>query len=452
MTIRSTGGVVSHDRHSEERTAGVCSSSWRAVRIDEGPLSNRGERTQESLHREAEVKVMKRPNLRTHRYGTEIGASKPRVWVLVSLFVAPVLLNCGESDDGADPSSVGGQSQIGGASVGGSGGRSFLSSAPGSAIGGIKSTGVGSSSSATSVTGNGGQSSVGGTSSSPNGGFRIIGYEESSTGNNLDRIQFDKLTHINYAFGLPKTDGSLEPVPNETKLDALVKRAHDGGVTVSLSIGGWNNGDDSAITAVAASPTARTRFAEAVFDYADEHDLDGIDIDWEYPASTEAANFTALVAELSNRFRPANKLVTVAAGGGAWIASGITQPSYQYLDYIMIMSYDDSGSTNHSSYEYAKSGLDLFLDTKGVPKSKVVLGVPFYSHPSYRSYSAIVGENPAAAQVDEFNGQNYNGIPTIRAKTELAMDRGSGIMIWELSQDTNNDLSLLNAIYSVVHQ
>jgi GH18 family chitinase len=422
------------------------------VRIADHPLSNRDEVSQEWFHGGAKVKLMDRQSLLTKHDGTLPGCCRQRYVLFVPILIVQLLSACGESDGETADASIGGQGQVGGGSRGGNGGQLSQPRTSGVALGGNKATGGVSGAGATSAIGKGGQSSGGGGTSRPASGFRIIGYEESYTGNDLDRIQFDKLTHINYAFGLPNRDGSLEPVPNEAKLDALVQRAHLAGITVSLSIGGWNNGDDTAITAVAASPMARGRFADALFDYADEHDLDGIDIDWEYPASDEAANFTALMAELSTRFRPANKLVTIAAGGGAWIASGITQPSYQYLDYIMIMSYDDSGSTNHSSYDYATSGLDLFLETKGVPKSKVVLGVPLYSHPSYRSYAAIVAGNPAAAQVDEFGGQYYNGIPTIRAKTQLAMERGSGIMLWELSQDTNDSLSLLNAIYSVVHQ
>jgi GH18 family chitinase len=44
----------------------------------------------------------------------------------------------------------------------------------------------------------------------------------------------------------------------------------------------------------------------------------------------------------------------------------------------------------------------------------------------------------------------YNGIPTIQAKTQLALQRASGIMIWELSQDTMDETSLLNAIFQTV--
>ena len=41
----------------------------------------------------------------------------------------------------------------------------------------------------------------------------------------------------------------------------------------------------------------------------------------------------------------------------------------------------------------------------------------------------------------------YNGIETIRKKTRLALQRGGGVMIWDLAQDSNGDTSLLTAIH-----
>jgi len=60
--------------------------------------------------------------------------------------------------------------------------------------------------------------------------------------------------------------------------------------------------------------------------------------------------------------------------------------------------------------------------------------------------------NPAAANQDQLDTQFYNGIPTVQAKTALAMTSGGGIMAWDLSQDTHDaQLSLLSAIYNKSH-
>ena len=59
--------------------------------------------------------------------------------------------------------------------------------------------------------------------------------------------------------------------------------------------------------------------------------------------------------------------------------------------------------------------------------------------------------NPAYANRDctTINGaqQCYNGLPTIRRKTQWAMANAGGMMNWELSQDTNGANSLVSAIY-----
>ena len=43
----------------------------------------------------------------------------------------------------------------------------------------------------------------------------------------------------------------------------------------------------------------------------------------------------------------------------------------------------------------------------------------------------------------------YNGIPTIARKTELAMDKASGVMIWQVLGDARGKKSLLKRINKV---
>ena len=54
-----------------------------------------------------------------------------------------------------------------------------------------------------------------------------------------EEAALDRLTHINYAFVLPKTDGTLSTLANGWKLEALVKQGHARGVKVLISVGGW---------------------------------------------------------------------------------------------------------------------------------------------------------------------------------------------------------------------
>jgi GH18 family chitinase len=231
-------------------------------------------------------------------------------------------------------------------------------------------------------------------------------------------------------------------------LNSLVTSSHNAGVRVLLSIGGWNDGDDSAFNSLAATPEGRARFATALDGYVDQFQLDGIDIDWEFPEADQAVNFTAMIREVSAKLRPKNKLLTIAvaafAGGGA----GVTPESLQYIDLVNIMAYDGQNGPGHSPMSYAEDALALWLG-KGVPREKAILGVPFYSRPGYVPYSALLAQSPQASTLDNLGAEYYNGIPTIQAKTALAMQKAGGIMAWDLSQDSQNaDLSLLSAIYS----
>ena len=42
----------------------------------------------------------------------------------------------------------------------------------------------------------------------------------------------------------------------------------------------------------------------------------------------------------------------------------------------------------------------------------------------------------------------YNGRPTIKSKVKLASEKVSGIMIWELGQDSFSEFSLLKTIHN----
>src|SRR5579871_3099524 len=67
--------------------------------------------------------------------------------------------------------------------------------------------------------------------------FKVIGYLPSWSGS-VSSIQFNKLTHINYAFAIPNSDGSYQAIDNTSKLSSMVSSAHAAGVKALLSVGG----------------------------------------------------------------------------------------------------------------------------------------------------------------------------------------------------------------------
>ncbi len=269
-------------------------------------------------------------------------------------------------------------------------------------------------------------------------------------------IPYEQLTHINYSFLTPKVDGTFNPLNNGWKLQEIVKRAHEQSVHVSISVGGW--GWDQQFETLAASPESRGAFVQNLKAFVEEYQLDGMDIDWEYPdAGQSSQNFLALIKELRTAM-PDKLLTTAVVSYGDDNGAGIPNEFFALFDFVNVMTYD---GPDHGTMEQFNRGLSYWSE-RGLPKEKIVMGVPFYSHtkesPNAEGipYSQLVQVDPAAAQTDLFRyfsaTQIYNGIPTVQTKTHLAMEKAAGIMFWALDHDAQGEYSLVNAIYQTANQ
>ncbi|MBC8508980.1 MAG: hypothetical protein ISR58_16645 [Anaerolineales bacterium] len=275
--------------------------------------------------------------------------------------------------------------------------------------------------------------------------FRIIAYATEAVIESL--IPYDKLTHINYSFLTPKADGTFNQISNGWKLKLIVQNAHAKDVKVLISVGGW--GWDKEFETLAADPSLRSAFVQNLKSFVDEYQLDGADVDWEYPdAGQSAQNFLVLMQEL--RAAMPDKLFTTAVVAHGENGMGILAETFELFDFVNIMTYD---GPDHGSMEQFERGLSFWSD-RGLPKDKIVMGLPFYGDPNF-AYFKIVKEDPAAAQKDifDFYGTiyHYNGIPTVKTKTKMAMEEAGGIMFWTLDFDAQGEYSLVNAIYQTVY-
>jgi chitinase len=280
----------------------------------------------------------------------------------------------------------------------------------------------------------------------PNG-FKSVGYMPSWAGS-ATSIQYNKLTHINYAFALPNADGSLRPIENTAKLSQIVQLGHQNNTKVLLAVGGWNDGNDSAFETFAASSGGRTNFVNSMVNVVNQYGLDGVDIDWEYPDPGQSGNnYTALMQELGKAMHSRGKLLTAAVVSEGGTANGVQPAVFGSVDFLNIMAYD--GGTPHANYDWAINAVN-FWKGRGLPREKAILGVPFYSRPSFTPFNTLVAQDPANANRDcTPSGECYNGLPTIRRKTEWAKSNAGGIMNWELSQDASGGNSLVSAIFEV---
>lgn len=298
-------------------------------------------------------------------------------------------------------------------------------------------------------------------------GFKVVGYYPSWEPSKINTIQYNNLTHINYAFAIPTSDGSLLPLENPTAATQIIQTAHQNDVKVLLAIGGWSyNGTPLEATFMSATSTQDkiVKFGNAIVAMAKQYGFDGVDMDWEHPRAdgTSKQQYEALMLYLKGELKKSNMLLTAAVLSGVtpegaiyWDSAGQTDGVIDAVDWFNVMAYDGGDGNRHSTYEFAVLSANYWKNTRHMPAQKVVLGVPFYGRPSWASYSAILAANPNAYNTDisMINGMEayYNGIPTIKAKTQWACDNVGGIMIWELSQDTTDtSKSLLNAIGDTV--
>ena len=278
--------------------------------------------------------------------------------------------------------------------------------------------------------------------------FKVVGYVTPAA--NIDAIDFSLLTHINYSFLIPRANGTTRPFGAPNHLRKVVAQAQKHDVKVLIAVGGW--GWDKEFETLAADPAIRAKLAKRVAEFCATYQLDGIDIDWEYPnAGASAAHFAALAIAFRSAL-PAGALVTAAVLADATDADGISTEAVGHLDFINLMAYDGPKS-NHSSYAMAERSVATWL-ARGIHPDKLVLGVPFYARPGGATYRTLLTNDPATASGDRilFKSveQNYNGPATIRRKTELALQLAGGIMIWELSQDARGSDSLLRVIGETV--
>jgi chitinase len=269
--------------------------------------------------------------------------------------------------------------------------------------------------------------------------------------------KYQLITHLFYAFISPNADGSLQPLPNPAYFNSVVASARANGVKVGISVAGAAN-----LKLACANVSTRTTLVNNLVNFVISNNLDGLDMDWEFPRTTDGTDLTysALMQQLSTALHAQDKYLSAAITAGVYagaVRDAIRTEVFGYADFFNIMSYDglgwDTGLPNqHASYNMAVASLDYWATTRAMPKEKVILGFPAYGRSNATSASATFKELVAAGantanDFFTYNGfqYGYNGTATVTSKSNLAKARGNGVMMWELFQDTNGAVSLLQA-------
>lgn len=272
----------------------------------------------------------------------------------------------------------------------------------------------------------------------------IIGYWATWAGGIAD-IQYNYLTHVLYSFGHTNGNGTITGV-NDGQIRDMVTRGHAAGIKVGVAMGGW--GAHNEFIAMVATQASMDAFIASAVALCDKYGLDGIDMDWEYPTAATASAFDALMKKLSVALHAKGKfLSTCTVGDVADIGVSILQGVFASADFVNIMAYDNGKEPNHSSYTHAEDCLRYWVNQRGCPREKAILGVPFYGKMPETNYYDIIAQDRTAAQRDNLGSIYYNGIPTIKKKVQLAHQKAAGLLIWQVAGDTHDETSLLKAMY-----
>ncbi|WP_207428730.1 glycosyl hydrolase family 18 protein [Pedobacter sp. SYSU D00535] len=293
----------------------------------------------------------------------------------------------------------------------------------------------------------------------PDNSFKIVAYySEARVPDSIELVKFKMITHLHYAFAYPNTDGTLKAIAQPARFETMIQRAKENGVKTAISL----SGGEAVYSALAADPLLRTKLIKNIKDFVLKYQLDGVDIDWEYPRLNKANDITyeAFVVELSDTLHRWHKYLSAAVTPALYqgsVKEGITPAAVAAMDFVNIMAYDGIGWDNqnpnhHSTYRMAETALNVWLTEKGLPKEKAVLGFPAYGKTTANvalAYRDLLFQGKANPLENSVTIQNatyyYNSLDVVKQKAVLAKQNANGLMVWEFYQDANGPQSMIKA-------
>jgi len=181
-------------------------------------------------------------------------------------------------------------------------------------------------------------------------------------------------------FELTGTQGDVKSIAD---LD-YVRWAHSQGYQVWALFGNLGEGYTKAMTHdVLSSTLKRAEAIRQVLALSVVYELDGINIDFEAIPEADGPYFVQFVKELSIYARQQGLIASADLPVvKSWTQHYGRTEIAKYLDYVMIMAYDEHWGTSPiagsvSSKTFTDEG--VYYTLSQVPKEKIILGVPFYT-------------------------------------------------------------------------
>src|SRR5579859_3202455 len=227
------------------------------------------------------------------------------------------------------------------------------------------------------------------------------GTESSGHAYTSVNIPFSKITHIEHAFlylDYTKNNGAISILAGYLEPN-LITAAHAAGVKVLASVGGADANETAAFKTVSANAAYRTTFANNLKNFCTTYGYDGVDIDYEFPASAaDKANLTLMMQAIRTAMPSPTYLISMATSdrgdqtwAGAYYVDFTTLKGV--VDFFNVMTYDEHGDWSTNSGHNAavsfcasdadgawglKESMNWYINTAGVPATQINAGMAFY--------------------------------------------------------------------------
>lgn len=234
----------------------------------------------------------------------------------------------------------------------------------------------------------------------------------------MDSNHLQKIDIINYAFA----SISLGTFSVSSQISTLVRNAHNNGARVVVAVGGGSAEGSNPFKDMTLTAEKRQIFITSLLASLKQLNFDGVDYDWEYPATTaEMHHFTALLKETREAFDEykSGLILSSALSAGTWSINNRydIKEINKYLDYFHIMTYDLNNWPANGGYALTRHHANLYRSTlapglssdesimayinAGADPKKVIIGVAAYGRKATNITATtgnglnVMGENPA---------------------------------------------------------
>ena len=265
--------------------------------------------------------------------------------------------------------------------------------------------------------------------------YKIIAYCTGNT-STITQYPLEKVTHIIYSFLKIRNDTlCFNDSAQESTIQQLVAlKSNHPGLKIMVSVGGWSG--CSFCSDLFASAASRQNFAKTTVALFKQSGIDGLDLDWEYPAiegfpghkydAADKDNFTLLIEKLRQEMGT-DYLLSFAAGGfQKYLEQSVNWSAVlPMVDFVNLMTYDLVGgyatvTGHHTSLldympgqESTAKAINWLLDKK-IPSKKLIIGAAMYA----RVWENVPDSNHGLFQSGKFQrGVAYADFPTYFSDT-----------------------------------